>query len=196
MSSARPKKSRATARTAGSSSQPCTERSGWKWRSARAAESAPKLRTAREERRERGEGVEVGGGERAAAGAAGEREGVDVAGVVEEEEAGAGQRVARGARGHVGDADVVVRGPDVGDELELVGEGLDTRGSCCGGGGAAAGAEDWAAAWEWIWHRQRHRRHGNFVCFFCLSIFSYLWSLPRWEVLCCERDLCINFQTI
>ena len=53
-------------------------------------------RTAREERRERGEGVEVGGGERAAAGAAGEREGVDVAGVVEEEEAGAGQRVARG----------------------------------------------------------------------------------------------------
>ena len=72
----------------------------------------------REERRERGEGVEVGGGERAAAGAAGEREGVDVAGVVEEEEAGAGQRVACGARGHVGDADVVVRGADVGDELE------------------------------------------------------------------------------
>ena len=115
MSSAKPKKSLATARTAGSSSQPCTERSGWKWRSARAAESAPKLRTAREERRERGEGVEVSGGERAAAGAAGEREGVDVAGVVEEEEAGAGQR---GVRGHVGDADVVVWGADVGDELE------------------------------------------------------------------------------
>jgi len=118
LSSARPKKSRATARTAGSSSQPCTERPGWKWRSARAAEPAPKPRTARKERRERGEGVEVGGGERAAAGAVGEREGVDVAGVVEEEEAGAGQRVARGARGHVGDADVVVRGADVGDELE------------------------------------------------------------------------------
>jgi len=117
LSSARPKKSRVTARTAGSSSQPCTERSGWKWRSARAAEPAPKPRTARKERRERGEGVEVGGGERAAAGAAGEREGVDVAGVVEEE-AGAGQRVARGARGNVGGADVVVRGEDVGDELE------------------------------------------------------------------------------
>jgi len=43
---------------------------------------------------------------------------VDVAGVVEEEEVGAGQWVARGARGHVGDADVVVRGADVGDELE------------------------------------------------------------------------------
>ena len=43
---------------------------------------------------------------------------MDVAGVVEEEEAGAGQRVARGARGHVGDADVVVRGVDVGDEME------------------------------------------------------------------------------
>ena len=40
---------------------------------------------------------------------------MDVAGVVEEEEAGAGQR---GVRGHVGDADVVVWGADVGDELE------------------------------------------------------------------------------
>jgi len=43
---------------------------------------------------------------------------VDVAGVVKEEEAGTGQWVARGARGHVGDAYVVVRGADVGDELE------------------------------------------------------------------------------
>jgi len=43
---------------------------------------------------------------------------VDVAGVVKEEEAGADQWVARSARGHVGDADVVVRGADVGDELE------------------------------------------------------------------------------
>ena len=43
---------------------------------------------------------------------------MDVAGVVEEEEVGASQQVARGVRGHVGDADVVVRGADVGDELE------------------------------------------------------------------------------
>lgn len=117
---------------------------------------------AREEWWERGESVEVGSCERAVVGAAREREGVDVARAVEEEEAGAGQRVARGARGDVGDADVVVRGTDLRDELELVGEGLDTWASCCGAsGGGAAGTEDWAVT-EWTWHPQHHRRHGDF----------------------------------
>jgi len=70
------------------------------------------------ERAGRGAGAEDEDGAGGAAGAAGEREGVDVAGVVEEEEAGADQWVARSARGHVGDADVVVRGADVRDKLE------------------------------------------------------------------------------
>ncbi|KAG8052961.1 hypothetical protein GUJ93_ZPchr0001g29322 [Zizania palustris] len=45
---ARPKKSRETAITAGSISQPWTERSGKKWSRTRATEPAPKPRTARE----------------------------------------------------------------------------------------------------------------------------------------------------
>ena len=87
---------------------------------------------AREERREGGEDVEVGGSE-GAVGATREGDGVDVARAVEEEEARAGEGVAGSARGDVGDADVVVRGADVGDELELVGEGLGNGGSCRGG---------------------------------------------------------------
>jgi hypothetical protein len=130
-----------------------------KWRSARAAEPAPKPRTA-SEGRERGEGVEVGGCERAVW-AAREGEGVDVAGAVEEEEARAGERVGGGARGDVGDANVIVRGADVRDELELIREGMGAGIPRRSGGGVTE-TEDRAAR-EWNRHRQRQRRHGEFV---------------------------------
>jgi hypothetical protein len=115
----------------------------------------------REERRERGEGVEVGGGERRLVGAAREGEGVDVARAVQEEEASAGERVARGARGDVGDADVVVRGADVRYQLELVRERVDARGSRGGGGGVAALKAEAEAARQWIRRQQRYHRHGD-----------------------------------
>jgi len=121
------------------------------------AEAEDRKGRAREERRERGEGVEVGGGERGLVGAPREGEGVDVARAVQEEETSAGERVARGPRGDVGDPDVVVRGADVRDQLELVGERVDGRGSC-GGGGGALEAE---AARQWIRRQQRHHRHGD-----------------------------------
>lgn len=120
-----------------------------------------------EEWRERGEDVEVGGGEGAEG--AREGEGVDVARRVEEEEARAGEGVAGsgGGAGDVGDADVVVRRADVGDEVELVRERVGIGGSCGGGGdggggGGGAEAEDggrqpWRRSVGSYW--QRYHRH-------------------------------------
>ena len=88
---------------------------------------------AREERREGGEDVEIGGSE-GAVGATREGDGVDVARAVEEEEARAGEGVAGSARG-----DVEVGG---GGERRRGSEGCDAAGD--GGsvrGGNGGGAE-------------------------------------------------------
>lgn len=102
---------------------------------------------------------------------------MDVAGAVEEEEARAGEGVAGSARGDVSDADVVVRGADVGDELKLVREGLGNGVSCRGGadGGEVetVQTEDGSRAWNSHWERHLRRGSSWGTCF-----WSFIHEYP------------------
>ena len=86
---------------------------------------------------------------------------MDVAGAVEQEEARAGEGVAGGTRGDVGNADVVVRGADVGDELKLLREGMGSgRGGA--GGGEGETTEDRRSR-DWNSDQECHRRHARSI---------------------------------
>ncbi|TVU30221.1 hypothetical protein EJB05_21831, partial [Eragrostis curvula] len=97
--------------------------------------------------------------------------------------------MAGGAEGDVGDADVIVRGADVRDELELVGKGLGPLVPCggsAGGGGVAEAETKDRAAREWNGYRQRHGDYGKIWSRIQELEAMVMNMMKRWKILCKE----------